>query len=813
MLLIKKLCFFLILILPAIVNAQLTEVSGIITDNNNNILPYISVFTSDSKFETISDTEGKFTINIPKTYNKLYFKQAESEPMIVELPKAEDNIYINVKFGSSNEIEVVLIEADKINATGIISVDSKISEILPSISGGIESLIKTELGVTGSRNELSSKYSVRGGSFDENSVYVNGIEIYRPQLIRSGQQEGLSFINPKLVADAKFSSGGFEARYGGKMSSVLDIYYKQVRNKEFSASVSLLGGSLHYQSISKNKKFSHVSGLRYKTTKYLLNTLETEGDYNPQFIDFQTYWTYYINSKFDINFLANISDNNFHFVPSSGETNFGSIQKLYSLSVAFYGQENDRFFSNTESLAFNYHPHKNLNYTLSFSGFNAVESESFDILGFYSLNELNKDIGSDSAGDSILNLGNGAYMSHARNNLNIIGFSARHTGYFKTNKHYLNWGLIYKYENILDEIDEWNLKDSASYSIPFDEEHLTVFENIKANNSIINNRYSAYVQDKINIESYLFQYELVGGIRANYSSFSKELLLSPRFAVAARSFDKNNHVLRFSTGIYHQPVFYKEIRTFSGNLSEDNSAQRSIHFVFGHNFKFRTLGRNMRLYTELYYKILENIIPFEMDNVRVRYYADTRTSGYVVGIDTKLAGDFVPGVDSWFSLSVLKTEEQVNTTETGADTSYYISRPTDQRVTANLFVQDYIPGNKNFKVHLNLVYGTGFTFGYPKSLNDKALYRSFPYHRVDLGASAVVIRENKDYNNRFINMFKSVWFTVEVFNMLDIQNTISYRWVHVVPNTSIAANQVNNTFPIPNNLTGRRFNIKLTIKI
>jgi len=321
------------------------------------------------------------------------------------------------------------------------------------------------------------------------------------------------------------------------------------------------------------------------------------------------------------------------------------------------------------------------------------------------------------------------------------------------------------------------------------------------------------LQDKINIESYIFQYELIGGIRANYSTFSEEFLVSPRFAFAARSFDKNNHVIRFSTGIFHQPVFYKEIRTFSGNITDNKSAQRSIHFVLGHNFKFRALGRNMRLYTELYYKILDNIIPFEMDNVRVRYYADTRTSGYVAGIDTKLAGDFVPGIDSWFSLSVLKTDEQVNTTSTGTDTSYNISRPTDQRVTANLFVQDYVPGFKSFKAHLNLVYGTGFPFGYPKDINDKALYRSFPYQRVDLGASAVIIREEKEYNNRFFNMLKSVWFTVEVFNMLDIQNTISYRWVHVVPNTSIAANQVNNTFPIPNNLTGRRFNIKLTIKI
>jgi len=809
----RKLCLIILLFIPSIFFAQLKEIKGTVTDDKNNLLPFVSIFTSDSKYETGSDTEGNFLINIPKSYTQLYFKESGSEPMIVDLPEAEDNITINVKLSSSNQIEVVVVEADKINATGIISVDAKITEVLPSIAGGIESLIKTELGVAGSRNELSSKYSVRGGSFDENLVYVNGIEIYRPQLIRSGQQEGLSFINPQLVADAKFSSGGFEARYGGKMSSVLDITYKQVRQKELSTSLSLLGGAIHYQDISKNKRFSHVTGIRYKTTKYLLNTLETEGEYDPRFIDFQTFWTWYINSKFDINFLANVSDNNFHFLPTSGETNFGSIQRLYSLYINFFGQETDRFFSNTESLSFNYHPHKNLNYSLDFSFFNAIESENFDIIGLYRLNELNRDIGSETAGDSILNLGNGAYMTHARNSLNIIGFNAQHRGYYKTDNHYLNWGFIYKYENIIDKIDEWSLKDSASYSLPVDSEDLLLYENIKSENSIINNRYTAYFQDKIKFETYLFQYEIIGGGRLNYSSLANEFLFSPRIALAARSFDKNNHVLRFSSGIFYQPVFYKEIRNFAGDISNDKTAQKSVHFVFGHNFKFKALGRNFRLYTELYYKILNNIIPFEMDNVRVRYYADTRTSGYTGGIDLKLAGDFVPGIDSWLSLSVLKTEEEINISSSGTDTSFYIPRPTDQRFTANLFVQDYLPGNKTFKAHLNLVYGSGFPFGFPKSLSEKAIARSFEYHRVDLGASAVLIKEGQTYNSRFLNMFKSIWFTVEVFNMLDIQNTISYRWVDVVPNTSVAANDVNNTFPVPNNLTGRRFNVKLTIKI
>ncbi len=810
----KKISLIILLLLPILANAQNINIQGIVTDENNKALAFISIFTEDNKYETFSNESGEYSISIPASYQKLCFKQSESEPSIINIPKNKNLIKINVKLGASNQLDVVIIEAEQVNAAGMATIDSKISDVLPTIDGGIEKLIPTmALGVAGSRNELSSKYSVRGGSFDENLVYVNGIEIYRPQLIRSGQQEGLSFINPKLVSDVKFSSGGFESKYGGKMSSVLDITYKQPLKREITSTISFLGASAHYQDISKNKKLSHVSGLRYKTTKYMLNTLETEGNYSPSFIDFQTFWTYKFNPKFSINFLANLSDNNFHFVPTSGTTNFGSIQSLKSLYISYFGQETDRYLSNTEAISINYHPHKDLNFTLSLSGFQASESETFDIIGFYSLNKLNQDISQETAGDSILNIGNGAYMRHARNYLDIISFSGMQTGYYKTEKHYFNWGLIYKYEQINDKIDEWNLEDSASYSMPLDPINLLVSENIKAENEITNNRITAYLQDKIKFESYRFQYELIGGIRANYSSFSEELLISPRIAVAAKSFNKNKHIFRFSSGVYSQPVFYKEIRDFSGQIVDNVSAQKSTHFVFGHNFKFKALGRNMKLFTEIYYKDLKNIIPFEMDNVRVRYYADVRTSGYVAGIDTKLKGDFVPGIDSWFSMSVLQTEEIINTVSNGLDTSYYMPRPTDQRFTANLFVQDFVPGNENFKAHLNLVYGSAFTFGFPKDIENKAISRSAPYHRVDLGASMVLVKEDKKPSIQFLKHFKSIWLTVEIFNMLDIRNTISYRWIHVVPNTSVAANNVNNNYPIPVKLTGRRFNLKLTIRI
>jgi hypothetical protein len=811
---IKKLALFFILLNPLISTGQLLEIKGIIIDENEQPIHLVNVLTPDNKYFTQSDSSGNFNISIPKSYKNLVFTYSIIDPVTIDLPELNDNIFIKVKLNLSNEIDVVIIEADKINSVGIISIDAKISTVLPSINESVESIIKSQgMGVTGSRNELSSKYSVRGGSFDENSVYVNGIEIYRPQLVRSGQQEGLSFINPKMISDAKFSSGGFEAKYGSKMSSVLDVTYKQVRNEEFSASMSFLGGSVHYQNLSKNKKFSHVSGIRYKTTKYLLKSLETSGDYEPKFADFQTYLTYYFNPKWDINFLANISDNSFMYYPESGETNFGSIEKLYSLFVTYFGQEIDHFFNHTENISINYHPQKNLNFSFFTSYLFAKESETFDIIGIYDLNQLNKDISQGSAGDSILNIGYGAYMDHARNDLSIRGINSGISSYYKSGKHYLSWGINYKYEQINDKIDEWTLEDSASYIIPVNYSELTLKDNVKSRNNIINNRYSLYLQDKLNLESAFFQYEITGGIRTDYSSFSDELLFSPRFATAIRFLDNNNHIIRFSSGLYYQPVFYREIRNFDGSLTNDKSAQKSLHFVLGHNFKFKALGRNFKLYTELYYKQLDNIIPYEVDNVRIRYYTDVRTTGYATGIDTKIIGDFVQGIDSWFSLSVLKTSEKLNVNNNFIDTSYFIARPTDQRVTAALFVQDYFPGNKNFKAFLNLVFGTGFPFGYPKEIENKAIYRSYPYHRVDLGASAVLIGEGRTTGSRFLNKLNSVWFTVEIFNLLDIKNTVSYRWIHVVPNSSVSANEVLNNFPIPVNLTGRIFNLKLTINI
>ncbi len=803
----------IILLFPVFLFSQDIKIYGTVRDENRAALPYTEIFTEDNVFSDMADSLGRFSFQLSAKYRFIYFRYQNDEPLKVAVPKNKGSVKMDVILGTVNRIEDVVVEANKVNATGIISVEAKMSDVLPSVSGGIEGLIKTELGVSGARNELSSKYSVRGGSFDENLVYVNGVEIYRPQLIRSGKQEGLSFINPKMVADAKFSSGGFEAKYGGKMSSVLDIIYRQAEKNELSFSASLLGGNVFHEYLSKNKKLSVLTGLRYKTTRYLLKSLETKGDYKPRFIDFQTYLSYAINEKADIRFLANISDSRFNFIPEKGTTNTGNIKTLLALTVYFDGQETDKFYSNTGALSFNYHPTKNLNFTFGVSGYTADETEKFDIIGLYDLNKLNSDIGSENAGDSTLNLGTGAYMEHARNKLQIQGVQATHSGLFRVNNHLINWGLRYKQDLILNTIDEWSLLDSASFVLSENPESLSFRRNIKADNRHKNKQLTAYLQEKYLIKNVFMQYELIGGLRFQYNHLVDEYLWSPRIAFAAKSEGKNKAVYRFSSGVYYQPTFYKEIRNFDGSIADDKSAQRSIHFVLGNEFKFKALGRNFKLLTDIYYKKLDNIIPFEMDNIRVKYYADTRTSGYVKGIDTKIKGDFVHGIDSWFSLSFLQTKEKISGIVNNIDSTFYIPRPTDQRLTANLFVQDYIPGNKNFKVFFNFVFGTGFPFGQPENIIYKAKYRSFSYQRVDLGASAVLIKENKRYRNRFLNFFKSAWITVEVFNMLGLENTISYRWVHVVPNTSLVANDINNNFPIPNNLTGRRFNLKLSIKI
>ncbi len=801
-----------------LLNAQNLTVSGRVKSSEGRLLNRASVRTFDGKHIVQTNIKGQFSINLPvnNDYKKLIVTAVAFDTAYINL-KSYGGENITVILNSQTNLGEVVVHGDGINASGNMRIDAATAKVLPSVSGNIEDLVKLNIGVTGSRNEMSSQYSVRGGNFDENLVYVNGIEIYRPQLIREGQQEGLSFINPAMVSKVRFSAGGFAAEYGDKSASVLDVTYKQARAFGMEASAGLLGASVSLQGISKDKKLTYISGLRYKNTQYMLNAFETNGDYKPSFLDFQSYISYRINPYWDMGFLLNTADNKFNFIPEDKSVYFGNITEVYGLFIDFEGQETDRFTNTTGALSLNFRPDEHKTFNISLSGIRAKETESFDIYGLYSLNQIQSDLSADNVGDSLLNLGYGLFREHARNTLYVDAFSVNHTAVLNFDTHKIKWGLSVKREILSDEIDEWEMLDSAGYSIPYSGETVNLYRNIKAENSLNVNRFYAYLQDRYLIKKDDYMFEIQGGIRFNYNTYNDEFLISPR-ASAALMFTDNphNHKIRFASGLYYQPPFYKELKQADGSLIEGSTAQKSVHYVAGYDFEFKALGRHFKLINELYYKDLDNFIPFELDNVRLIYKANERAEGYVKGFDTKIAGDFVVnGAESSFTLSLMQTKERVYQidNEIIEDTVGYLPRATDQLISANLFLQDYLPGNKNFKMHLNLIYGSSFPFWSPKYGKAASLQRSADYKRVDLGATWVITGEDarRTYEGK-LSKLKSLWLTLEVFNLLDIDNTISYSWMLIVPNPAIYGSEIRE-YAAPNHLSGRRLNLKISMSL
>ncbi|MDR1951074.1 MAG: TonB-dependent receptor plug domain-containing protein, partial [Bacteroidales bacterium] len=555
---------------------------------------------------------------------------------------------------------------------------------LPSVNNSVEALIKTMPGVS-SNNELTSQYSVRGGNYDENLVYVNDVEIFRPFLIRSGEQEGLSFINPDLVSTVQFSAGGFDAKYGDKMASVLDIRYK--RPNEFAGSVSLdlLGASAHLEGASKNQKWKGLIGVRQKSNQYLLNSLPTEGDYRPSFTDVQTYIFYTPNPRLELDVLGNISLNKYQLIPTSRRTKFGTPNNPLGLYIYFEGQEIDRFNSLFGAFSTTYRPHVNLQHRFTVSGFQSVEREFFDILGAYHLSETEGNENSDEFGDSRELLGVGAYLNHARNELNAIIYNLNYQGRFFTSKMYWLWGAKFQSEDILDYLNEWKMVDSMNYTLPnppldniggFNPSRPPLLQNVyKSEQHLISNRYQFFLQNNMELSSEL---ALVAGIRMSFWDFNKEFLVSPRASLTYVPTSLSDWTFRFATGVYYQPPFYRELRDLDGNLNPNIKSQRSIHFVCGADYYLKLWERPFKLTSEAYYKALNNLIPYEIDNVRVRYLAKNIGKGYATGVDFRLAGEVVKGIESWASLSIMSTKESIN----GAS---HVPRPTDQRVNFNLF--------------------------------------------------------------------------------------------------------------------------------
>lgn len=779
---------------------------GYVRDANKKPVEFANVIVVGTNIGASTDASGYFEISVPSGQDlevQISFLGYEPFTQKIKLKPNERKQVTAIL----NEGAVMLPTAD-IGATSERQVSGtrlnpQISMKIPT-TGGFEDILKSLPSVS-SNNELSSQYNVRGGNYDENLVFVNDIEVYRPQLIRSGQQEGLSFINPDMVSSILFSAGAFEPKYGDKMSSVLDIKYK--KPTEFGASImaSLLGANAHVEGTSKNHLFRYNVGLRYKTSKYLLTSMDVSGHYDPSYVDAQTFLMYSVTEKLELNFLGNFSSNKYKYIPLDGETSFGTVSDALKIRTYFEGQEVDRFNSGTAAFSVNYTPNNNLSLKFIASGYYTNEEETYDILAQYYLNEIDQQLGS-TIGDSVSNIGVGSFLDHARNYYDGFVVSSKHIGTFIRGENKLDWGVQTNYENYSYHVHEWTMNDSADYSLPYSDNMVFLYQTDIANIGLQSVRASAYVQD-----SYLFKAEganvsLGGGVRLNFWSFNKQFLASPRVNLSVKPTNwKPDMIFRFATGLYHQPPTIKEARRISdGTLNENIKAQSSAQVVVGMDYNFLAWGRPFKLVTEAYYKYMYNLNPYNVDNVQIKYYGDNIAHGYAYGIEAKVNGEFVPGTESWVSLGLMRTQEDIEndfytqTVEGVVDTVYpgYIPRPTDQLVNFGIFFQDYIPKAPTWKVFLSLHFGTGLPYGPPNSERYMATGRMKAYRRVDFGIS-------KQFNFKKADWLKDFWISLEVFNLLNTKNEISHTWI-----TDIRGRE----YAVPTYLTGIRPNLKIVMK-
>ncbi|MCB8994915.1 MAG: carboxypeptidase-like regulatory domain-containing protein [Bacteroidales bacterium] len=812
---------FTILILSSLSPLLLgqSRIYGTVNDQDGQAVFLANVAVKGYKSGTMTNPNGQYELKLNES-GKLTIVvscigYSAREINIENFPDSSMEINFVLETNVS-EIDEVSISARQERASAFSRIDLKDMQLIPTTSDGIESLIKTLPGVS-SNNELSSQYTVRGGNFDENLIYVNDIEIYRPFLVRSGQQEGLSFINSDLVSSIRFSAGGFDANYGDKMSSVLDITYRKPREFAGSVSASLLGGSVHLEGSDKSGRFTFLSGMRYKTTSYLLNSLETAGDYSPKFSDVQGLFTYSLSSKSEISFLANAAINQYNFVPSKRTTEFGTTSTPLNLVIYYEGQEKDRFDTYMGALTYKYSISPKTWMKVIGSGFHTSESESFDILGEYLINELDNTIGSKTYGDSILNIGIGGFLNHARNYLDAYVYSINYVGEYSGQVHKIKWGLGYQFNNISDKLSEWEMVDSTGFSVPADGSSLELSSVLKSENTVLSGKYSAYLQDTWGFRGISNEYYLTLGLRSTYLDLNGQFLLSPRMNFSLKPQWEKDIMFHFSGGVYFQPPFYREMRDPYGKLNTDLKAQRAVHIVAGGDYIFQAWERPFKLTTELYYKNLANLVPYKVDNVRIKYAGENLAKGYAVGIDFKLNGEFVKNAESWVSLSLLQTKEDiindfyyevVNGVSRKVEPGFY-SRPTDQLFNFGLYFQDYFPNNPDYKVHLNFLYGSRLPYSSPGTDRYDNLYRIPAYRRVDIGFSKILKKEDTMLSEKNpFRHFTNIWISAEIFNLLDINNTISYLWVRTISNQQ----NVPGVFAVPNYLTSRRFNVKLTAR-
>ena len=826
-----------ILVISNFVSAQkYGMITGKVTDENGQIVEMVNVSILGEPGGTSTSVDGIYSLQVPATKQlKIVFSFVgyKTDTAYVKVAPGEKLRVNRTITSTATELGRIIIEDRNIRNTNLIRVDARTVNALPTASSGIEALLKTMPGVV-SNNELSSQYSVRGGNYDENLVYVNDIEIYRPFLVRTSQQEGLSFLNSDLVSSVLFSAGGFDAKYGDKLSSVLDIRYKHPTKFAASATASLLGATAHMEGTSKNKRFTYLAGARYKTNQYLLNAMETKGSYKPVFVDLQSLLTYTLSDKLELAVLGYISSNKYTLIPESRETKFGTYFTPLRLTMYFEGQEVDRYDSRMGAITLTQKPGKNLQIKWITSVYNSRETESFDVLAEYYIALLeNQPTATDSI-EVVPSKGVGGFFNHARNQLDITVINAENRYSYSKGKNYTLWGIKYQHELIADRINEWQRIDSAYLSIPYHSGtpgqpgNLTDFVlnyHLQTDTNISSNRYTAFAQNTWTLDRDSTQLAFTAGIRFNYWDFNKQFIVSPRVSISYKPHWEKDMMLRFSAGYYYQPPFYRELRNLQGDINPNLRAQKSIQFVAGNDFNFHSWGRPFKFVTEFYYKYLTELVPYQVDNVRIQYLGINGSKGYAYGIDMKVNGNFVKGVESWASLSYMKTAEDIyndsyvvaynaagevihkgitgDITPVKSDTIYpgYIPRPTDQRITFGLFFQDFLPMNPTFKMNIGLYFGSGLPTGAPNTPLFTHTYRLPPYRRVDIGLSKQIIGgEALQPKKGFFGGFKSLWITAEILNLLQVNNTVSYTWVRDVNN---------NMYGVPNFLTPRQINIKI----
>ena len=793
---LRNIILALILFLPLCsLQAQEFTLTGRVVDSHDSPIELASVSCLSQGKATMTDLKGHFSISLRSADSvavKFSMIGYKSKTRILRRPRGKQTLRITLL--PMDALSEVVVTEKRRQTTATEQLDIKNLKDNPSASGNaVEELIQQQAGVS-SHNELSSQYNVRGGSFDENSVYINNVEIYRPLLIRSGQQEGLSIINPDMVESIGFSSGGFEAKYGDKMSSALDITYRRPTRSELSASLSLLGGTA-FAAVG-NKRLSMSHAVRYKTNRYLLGSLETKGEYRPNYLDYQTFISYRPDSLWTIDFLGNISENHYNFLPTDRETSFGTMEDVKSFKVYFDGQEKDVFRTFFGSLAVSRLLGSKLQTKISLlaSAFYSKEQERYDIQGQYWLDDT----------QTSENLGVGTYMEHARNYLTSKVASVKMMVNHKSRKHDIEGALTMKFEDIKEKASEYEMRDSSGYSIPHNPDRLDLIYTLRSSNHINTTRLEGYLQDTYRFASHGERqsfFTLNYGLRFSHWSFSGETTVSPRVSIAMVPAFNSDVTFRFSTGLYYQAPFFKELRdTVTTNgvtravLHNKIKSQQSIHFVGAFDYRFKMKDRPYKFSAEAYYKLMHNLIPYNVNNVKITYYGGNQCDGYAAGLDLKLYGEFVPGTDSWVTFSLMSTKQKMN--------GKWVPMPTDQRYAVNVHFTDYFPGTEKWKMTLRLAIADGLPFGAPHSGLEHQDFRAPAYKRADIGMSYCLYERGSHGSSK--SAIKNAWIGIDCLNLFGINNVNSYYWV-----TDVA----NQQYAVPNYLTGRQLNVKLSLKL